>query len=172
MNAKSTLLQVLNPRELLIWMDKNLTYEGKSKGYLRTPSAVIEDKLAHCWESSELTRVELNSLECSCETIFVANKNFTVTHSAIIYQKSSKWFWFEWAWYKHAGISDFKSRAECIEAVISAFEKQYGRTSICVAGSRKMIIPGDAESDYINRASSMPKVIRLTMKKPKYSQWK
>ena len=44
-------------------MSKNLTYEGKYKGYLRSPEQVVKDKKGHCWETSELANRELTAKE-------------------------------------------------------------------------------------------------------------
>lgn len=43
-------------------MNKYLKYHGVIKEFLFTPEEVIEKGLAHCWESTELERIELKSL--------------------------------------------------------------------------------------------------------------
>ena len=152
------------PKQLLTWMSKNLTYEGKYKGYLRNPEQVVKDKKGHCWETSELVNRELTALGYVCQTLYLVNNDLygqdTVTHSTIIFKdKLNKYFWFEWSWYEQEGIhGPFKNLNETINFVISCFKKQYTTIStVKISGVGLMHLT--TETEYINSTDKWTDVI-------------
>lgn len=171
---------IKNPKELLQWMENNLKYESKVKGYLRTPEQVIEDKKAHCWEATDLEHVVLNQLGYSVESLYIENPNCTVTHTAAIYSHHNEYYWFEWAWKKHAGIHKFKSFEELVEEFSKCFIEEYGNYSAFVK-TRSLIITKDCdETSVVEHLSKLTTKIKVRNKqstesfnenKPAYLKW-
>lgn len=160
-----TLTSSKTPKDLLNWMNKNLTYEGKYKGYLRTPEQVVKDKKGHCWETAELTNKELTKLGFSCQTLYLTNdilyNEDTVTHSTIIYKnRENEYYWFEWAWLKYEGIHGPYKDLDCVlKFVINIFNKTYKNIAIAKLSNIGLINLTN-ETDYINLIDTWTDVLK------------
>jgi len=161
----SFLTKSKNPEDLLKWMNKNLTYEGAHKGYLRSPEQVVKDKVGHCWETTELANLELTKLGYICQTLYMTNNNLynseTVTHSTLIYKdKKNNYYWFEWAWYKYTGIhGPYFSIEELIKLITTNFIKTHKNIAI-VKLSDAGLHNFTNEVNYINSTDSWKNVLR------------
>lgn len=155
---KSPLTQVQNDKELLSWIKKHLKYHGVIKDYLFTPEEVIEKGLAHCWESTELERRELHYLGYKCNTIMLTTDNASVTHTALVYIKDKKYYWFEWAWYKHEGIhGPFDTRHDVIKYITNLFIKDNGNKIHCFYGYMH-INKNETAEEYFKRAEQCEEI--------------
>lgn len=158
LNKISPLTKVKDDKELLAWMKKNLTYHGVVKNHLFTPEEVIETKKAHCWESTELERRELHYLGYTCKTIMLVMSNLSVTHTALVYVKEGKFYWFEWAWHKHEGIhGPFDSKNEVIKHIGNLFIKDNGRNIYCFYGYMH-INKNETAAEYFKRAEQCEEI--------------
>lgn len=155
---KSPLTQIQNDKELLNWMNKHLTYHGVIKDYLFTPEEVVEKGLAHCWESTELERRELHYLGYTCNTVMLTTSNVSVTHTALIYIKDKKYYWFEWAWHKHEGIhGPFDSKDDILNHIVKLFIKDNGINIHCFYGYMH-ISKNDTVKEYFQRAEQCEEI--------------
>ena len=139
---------IKSPEDLLAWLNKNITYESKKKGYLRLPEQVIKDKKAHCWEACDLTHIVLTHLGYPVETLYIDTRNCSVTHTAIIYTHNHKYYWFEWAWKKYEGIHEFKSFDDLIDYFRTCFIEEYG-THYTFVKTRALLINKDSTEESI-----------------------
>lgn len=155
---KSPLTQVQNDKDLLSWIKKHLKYHGVTKDFLFTPEEVIEKGLAHCWESTELERRELHYLGYKCNTIMLTTDNASVTHTALVYIKNEKYYWFEWAWHKHEGIhGPFDSRYDVIKHITNLFIKDNGNKVHCFYGYMH-INKNETAEEYFKRAEQCEEI--------------
>lgn len=169
----SPLTNSKNDEELLEWMNKNLTYHGVVKKYLFTPEEVVKKGLAHCWESTELERRELHFLGYNCKTILLYTDKLSVTHTALIYVKDNKFYWFEWAWYKHEGIhGPFNTKKDVINYVLDLFIKQHGKDIRCFYG-HMYIDKNNTAEEYFKRAEQCEeiKINKISNKRNALEDW-
>lgn len=167
----SPITNIKNEKELLSWMKKNLKYHGVVKKYLFTPEEVVEKGLAHCWESTELERRELSYLGFNCSTILLTTNDISVTHSTLVYIKDKKYYWFEWAWYKHEGIhGPFQSKQDVVNHIVDLFVKDNGTNIHCFYGYM-YIKEKDTAKDYFERAEQCEKITFKLNKKHALENW-
>ncbi len=125
---------IKNPEELLIYMDKNITYGflGKNgKKYLDANSdnwyeeclvqcgkEVIKSGIGTCYDQTELERLWFEKNNYIFKTIFawfeVGRENDFPTHAFLIYKNNNKWYWFEHAFFDLEGIHEFNAEKEAI----------------------------------------------------------
>ena len=158
-NNPKTLTDSSTPKELLEWMNKNLSYHGVNKKHLFTPEEVIELKKGHCWETADFTYHELSLMELKCFLLYLEDEGCQHTHTALFYQDNDKYYWFEWAWGQHEGIhGPFKSNDEVIELIAKKFKDQYHSLVIAVMGHGR--IKSDMnEEDYIHMTNNWKNVL-------------
>lgn len=161
----SSLTKSKSPEELLKWMNDNLKYEGVNKGYIRVPHQVIKDRLAHCWESSELERVELTSMGYNCLVLYLQDNGCVGTHSAVIYESHTAWCWFEWAWDGRKGIhGPYPNEDTAIKAIMAAFYEDRKSIEVAFVGNTP-IVPNKSEGDYVNNIHDKWKNVTKLYKK-------
>lgn len=79
-------------------------------------------------------------------------ENVTVTHTALIYTKEQKLYWFEWAWGKHKGIhGPFDTKDELFKHIITLFKKDNGNKIHCFYGDNH-IWKKESAKEYFKRA--------------------
>ena len=155
---KSPLTKSEDDKELLDWMNKNLKYEGSQRKYLFTPEEVVQKGKGHCWETTELERRELHYLGYDCKTIMLITHNLSTTHTALVYVKDNKFYWFEWAWDKHRGIhGPFDNKRTAFNYIIDLFVKQYGVHIYCFYGFMN-IKKEDKPEEYFKRAEQCTEI--------------
>ena len=136
---------IKSPRELLEFMDKNITYgfvgkNGKkyldpyspewndwyNECFVQTGEEILKSKIGTCWDQVELERLWFENNNYDFKTIFswfeVNRENSLPTHTFLIYEDNNKWYWFENAFGDYTGIHEFNSFDESIKYVK---EKQY-----------------------------------------------
>lgn len=167
---KSPLTQIQNDKELLSWMRKHLSYHGVVKNFLFTPEEVIEKGLAHCWESTELERRELHYLGYKCNTIMLTTDNASVTHTALVYIKDEKYYWFEWAWHKYEGIhGPFDNKHDIVNYIINLFIKHNGYKIHCFYGYMH-INKNETAKEYFQRAEQCENIKINTSNHSQYKE--
>lgn len=98
------------------WVDKDGVKHNRldpalfNKIYmLQTPKQLIKSKVGVCWDQVELQRFyfsKLNLLFHSYAILYNDNNNMP-NHTFLVYEESSKFYWFEHAWDKYKGIHEF-----------------------------------------------------------------
>ena len=145
----SQLIKVRNPKDLFKWIEENLEYNGVSKEFLYSPKEVIKQKKAHCWESSSLEFTILDELKLNPTILYLESENGEVTHTSVYYTVNNKYYWFEWAWYKHHGIHEYASEVNLIKDIISKFKKD-NQLKLITKG-RTVILENTKQIDYYNK---------------------
>lgn len=157
--------EVKNPQDLMKWMDKNLEYKGSNKGYLLSPEALIKEKVGHCWETTELTRHILKQLGYKTDVYYLETANCKTTHTTLIYFDTIRntYNWFEWAWYKNAGIHTFKTSEETVDAIEKAFRTQYNSLTVFTHSKQNRIFTeADDENSCIQKMRAWEDVRKPT----------
>lgn len=126
---------IKSPKELLEYMDKNLTYgfvgkDGKrytnansndwiNQYVIQNGEQVLKSKIGTCYDQVELERLWFEKNNYNFKTIFawfeVGRENGYPTHTFLIYEDNNKYYWFEHAWIDLKGIHEFNSYEEAIE---------------------------------------------------------
>ena len=148
---KLELPSVKTPEELYTWMEKNLTYDGANKRYLRQPTDVINDRKAHCWEAVEFQRTVLKELKIKTVAFYLETVNCTTTHTALVYIENNAVYWMEWAWGQHCGIHKYATFLDAIDAIRNAFLAQYRTLAVFTRSEDVVIRYGHAESTAVDR---------------------
>ena len=94
-----------DPKELLTWMNKNLTYHGVNKGKIWTPEEVLVHKKGHCWETAEFAYHEFTVLKLNPILLYIQTPDESVTHLTTIFMQNNQFYWYEWVWPANKGIS-------------------------------------------------------------------
>ena len=97
---------------------------------LQSPMEVIKSKLGVCWDQCELERYVFKKyIKLPFKIYYFELKNENKeSHTALIFQKDKKYYWFEHSWNKQKGIHEFDSLKECISK-ISKLHKESGEPS-------------------------------------------
>lgn len=161
-------LKVKTPKDLYIWMDKNLTYEGYSKEYLLSPEEVIKYKKAHCWESSSLTFTMLKELGMSPYILYLETENVEVTHTTVYYHNNDNYYWLEWAWFPYRGIHEFKNEESLLSDIVNKFKKENAKRLSLLTKGTYIIKDNTKQIDYYNNLINMYK---LDINNPKDKRW-
>ncbi len=145
-----SLTKTNNPKELLEWMNANLTYHGINKGKVYTPQEVLKYKKGHCWETLELAANELHAYGYEVVLLYLEAKDLSVTHTTVLYKYNNKWYWFEWAWFKYSGITElYSSLDKSINIIATKFKQTHGSLVKAKYGA-SIIKDNMSELDYIN----------------------
>ena len=65
-------------------------------------------------------------------TILRDDNNNVETHTYLIFEYETKWYWFESAWQEYAGIRGFNSKSECVKYIEYLFARRYIDTNPAV----------------------------------------
>jgi hypothetical protein len=167
----NNLTNTKTPQELLEWMKNNLTYYGVVKKHLYTPKDVIKTKQAHCWESVELTRVELINMGFNCHIVFFRTQDDSVTHTACLYEDNKKYYWLEWAWGKYEGIhGSYNTFDKWMLEITSKLEKEYNAKVFAYYGNI-YIHENMTQVEYFNKAVNCKEYKLNTDKQPAFLSW-
>lgn len=147
----SSYLKIATAKDLYLWMTKSLTYEGKHKGWLREPVQVLEDKKAHCWESSELERCILKELGYSPVVVYLEDKKCTATHTTVVFLDGGRYCWFEWAWGKHNGLHYFKTLESAIDTIRNFFLAEYKTLAFYTKSDGRVVNKNSTELECVSR---------------------
>lgn len=79
--------------------------------YLLTPEELLERKCGVCWDQIELERKLFEDENIKVETyfIFLADQDMLPSHTFLIYQDDTKYYWFEHSWNKYKGIHEYNN---------------------------------------------------------------
>ena len=132
---------IKTPKQLLIFMNKNISYGFKDqdnniysnpsieewkkygdKYIVQTGKEVSETKVGTCWDQVELERIWFKKHNYKFKTVFIwfelnYEHNYP-THTFLLFQKDNKWYWFENAFEAYRGIHEFNSYKEALDFVV------------------------------------------------------
>ncbi len=132
---------IKNPEELLTFINTNIVYgyiDKKGKKYTNLLDAkwadnwyekcivqegkgVLKTKVGTCFDQVELERLWFKNNNYQFKTFFMwvelKEKNNFSTHAFLIYEKNSKYYWFEHSFEENRGIHEFNSYQEAIKCV-------------------------------------------------------
>ena len=79
--------------------------------YLLSPDELLEKKVGVCWDQVELERKLFTDNKIKIETYFIyaKNNNNLPSHTFLVYNNNSKYYWFEHSWYNYKGIHEYES---------------------------------------------------------------
>lgn len=134
--------KVNNPKELLDFMDKYITYglygtdnkvytdwkcntncdfqiACQNKYALCDKERILKYGIGTCWDQLELERFWFKEHNYKFKTFFIwfyfkEQKNDYVTHTYLVYEKNNKYYYFEHADINNKGIYEFNSYEEAI----------------------------------------------------------
>jgi len=108
--------------EIMDMMD-DIEYGFKDKKILNPPKDVIKNKLGVCFEQVELERYYFKGYDT--KTYFIAYKDDAKfhTHTFLVFKKDNKYYWFEHAYERFKGVSEYISLSELLIDVKSKFIK-------------------------------------------------
>jgi len=93
-----------------------------SRAVVQSPEQLIESKKGHCWEQTELARKLFNESNIPNETYFIDvvinDLEETQTHTFLVFQQDSEFYWFEHSWRKYPGIHKYNSLKELLSDVV------------------------------------------------------
>lgn len=95
--------------------------------YLQTPEELLKSKCGVCWDQVELERklfMEQNILIETYFIVLVAN-DMLPSHTFLIYQDASKYYWLENSWASYRGIHEYKNKEELLKDVQKKFIKSH-----------------------------------------------
>ena len=133
---------IKTPEELLSFMRNNITYGFVGKNgkiytdifseewndwyeqcFVQNGSEVLNSKVGTCWDQVELERLWFESHNYKYHTYFmwfeVDRECNLPTHTFLVFENNSKYYWFENAFESQRGIHEFNSLNEAIEDVKS-----------------------------------------------------
>ncbi len=137
---KFSLIQT--PQELLEYMKRNITYGFVGKNgkrytdrfsddwndwydecFVQSGEEVLNSRIGTCWDQVELERLWFEQKGFIIHTFFmlfeVNKENEYPTHTFLIYENDSKFYWFENSFESERGIHEFSSLDDAVERVKS-----------------------------------------------------
>ena len=87
--------------------------------YLRTPKEILKSKIGVCWCQVEVERELFVSNNIKCESYWICTydgENLP-SHTFLVYENDSKFYWFEHSWNKYKGIHEYNSLNELLKDV-------------------------------------------------------
>lgn len=147
MKSSEILSKINSPKELLKYMEKNITYGfvgNNNKVYIDQESndwndwydvcivqngnQVLESNIGICWDQVELERLWFSKHNYNFVTIFiwfsVDYKNNYPTHSFLLFEENNKWYWFENAFFDYTGIHEYSSKENALNDIQEKFFNQ------------------------------------------------
>lgn len=99
--------------------------------YLLTPEELLERKCGVCWDQIELERKLFEDENIKVETyfIFLAYQDMLPSHTFLIYQDDSKYYWFEHSWNKYKGIHEYNNKSALLLDVVNNFKEDHPEVS-------------------------------------------
>ena len=87
--------------------------------HLSSPEEIKKTKVGVCWDQVELERYYLESKNILSKSYFIIkqDKDMTPTHTFIVVQDESYFYWLEHSWYKERGIREYSSLKELLQDV-------------------------------------------------------
>ncbi len=103
------------------WIDKKGNRYYADEGdfindyILETPEEVEKNQIGLCWDQVEYLRDYLEKKEVKVKTYFlIYYKGICPTHTFLVYEENSKYYWVEHAWEKFSGIHEYKDLRELL----------------------------------------------------------
>ncbi|MBE6156461.1 MAG: hypothetical protein E7161_01815 [Firmicutes bacterium] len=90
---------------------------------LQTPRQVAKNKIGVCWDQVELERYYFNNTEYKIKTYFLCHydNEKCPTHTFLVYEKNSCFYWFEHSWEKYRGIHKYSCLKDLLIDVRNKF---------------------------------------------------
>ncbi len=132
---------IKTPKELLQFMQQNIKYgfvsktgkiydnpnseEWQNDWYLncivQNGDSLLKTKYGTCWDQVELERKWFEENSYNFKTIYIwfeVNRPSNLpTHTFLVFEENSKFYWFEHAFYDNQGIHEFETINDAIEYV-------------------------------------------------------
>ena len=111
------------------WMDKNFNIHKENKSLfsdsyvLQSFEQISKNKFGICWDQVEYEREFFSDNKYKYETYFIVwyNGDDCPTHTFLIYNQDTDWYWFENSWKINRGIHRYNSKNELLLDVRSKF---------------------------------------------------
>ena len=89
-------------------------YIGKNLQVMK-PNEVEKHKTGTCWDQSLYQYDKLKKAGFNPSMVHFHDKNYSKSHTAVIYKKDGKYNWHENAWKKYRGIHNYGSKKDAIK---------------------------------------------------------
>ena len=104
--------------------EKNWDNNFQTKYFLQAPKTLIKTKYGVCWDQVELERYFLEQENIRYNSYFIINYDGKIfpTHTFIIANDETNYYWIEHSWEPHRGIHKYKSLNEALLSVKNKFD--------------------------------------------------
>lgn len=143
-DLKSLFDSIITPKDLLLWMIKNIQYgymdkktkkgiveyednDFVNKYFIETPEQLLESGAGTCFDQTEFERRWFQLKEINHRVFYMEDKmtsNDQPCHSTLLYEMDGEIFWFEHSWSNQKGIKEFASWEEAIKDITNTFTNQ------------------------------------------------
>ena len=99
-----------------------------SKNYrLQSPEELVKSKYGVCWDQVEYERYLFDHYNINCKSYFIYLNDHEglPSHTFMVVQDDSKYYWFEHSWYDYRGIHEYNDINELFEDIINKFIKSH-----------------------------------------------
>lgn len=95
--------------------------------FLQTPEELLDSKCGVCWEQVELERKMFKDAGYDIKTYFIysynVENNQAPSHTFLVYEKDTKYYWFEHSWFDYKGIHEYDKLKNLLLDIKSKFLK-------------------------------------------------
>lgn len=103
--------------------EKNWDNNFQSKYFLQSPETLIKTKYGVCWDQVELERYYLEANNIKCNSYFIVNYDGKIfpTHTFVIVNDETNYYWLEHSWEPYRGIHKYKSLNDVLLCIKNNF---------------------------------------------------
>lgn len=88
---------------------------------IMTPNEVSKHKTGTCWDQSIYQYDKLKKAGYNPSMVHFHDKNYSKSHTAVIYKKDGQYNWHENAWQKYRGIHKYEKKNDAINDMVTKF---------------------------------------------------
>lgn len=160
---QTTVDQAIHPKTSaneILQTARSIAYEGKYKGFLRTPEEVIAARRGHCWEVSGYVLYRFRELGVPAWTVFFGTPDDRLTHTTSVYLDDGKFFWME-PLRRGPGIrGPFTTRAAALDCIRTVISTEEGTPPEWFTFGTDVPQPRETEASFFNKMTTSWKQIK------------
>lgn len=99
--------------------------------HLQSPSELLETKVGVCWDQVELERDLFSKTPYNFCTyfIYINEDDMLPSHTFLVYEDNSKYYWFEHSWYDYKGIHEYNDLDSLLLDIVNKFYESHTEVS-------------------------------------------
>lgn len=99
--------------------------------HLQSPDELLRTKCGVCWDQVELERELFSKTDYKFYTyfIYIKDNDMLPSHTFLVYEDNSKYYWFEHSWGVYKGIHEYNSLDDLFSELIIKFRDSHPEVS-------------------------------------------